>query len=156
MPAPGYGGKLLKLSTKGRYSVRAMVSLGILSDSNAGPISLKQISEVEGISVSYLEQLFVHLRRSGLVKSVRGPGGGYLFAREPKDIFIDEIMAVVKESINPVNCKDCDQYDEAACASGKLRNACCVTRPMWDELDSIIGNFLKKISLADLLKGLNI
>lgn len=144
----------MKLSTKGRYSVRAMVSLGILSDSHAGPVSLKQISEVEGISVSYLEQLFVHLRRSGLVKSVRGPGGGYLFARKPEDIFVDEIMAVVKESINPVNCKDCEHFDEAACASGELRNACCVTRPMWDELDRIIGTFLKTISLGDLLKGL--
>ncbi|MCK5915016.1 MAG: RrF2 family transcriptional regulator [Deltaproteobacteria bacterium] len=144
----------MKLSTKGRYSVRAMISLGILSDSHAGPVSLKQISEVEGISVSYLEQLFVHLRRSGLVKSVRGPGGGYLFARKPEDIFVDEIMAVVKESINPVNCKDCEHFDEAACASGELRNACCVTRPMWDELDNIIGSFLKRISLADLLKGL--
>ncbi|MCK5679272.1 RrF2 family transcriptional regulator [bacterium] len=144
----------MKLSTKGRYSVRAMVSLGILSDSNIGPVSLKQISEVEGISVSYLEQLFVHLRRSGLVKSVRGPGGGYLYAREPGTIFIDEIMAVVKESINPVNCKACEHYDEAACSSGELRNACCVTRPMWDELDNKIGNFLKTISLADLLKGM--
>lgn len=144
----------MKLSTKGRYSVRAMISLGILSDSHPGPVSLKQISEVEGISVSYLEQLFVHLRRSGLVKSVRGPGGGYLFARKPEDIFVDEIMAVVKESINPVNCKDCEHFDEAACASGELRNACCVTRPMWDELDNIIGSFLKRISLADLLKGL--
>ncbi len=131
-----------------------MVSLGILSEVHTGPISLKQISEVEGISVSYLEQLFVHLRRSGLVKSVRGPGGGYLFARDPKDIFVDEIMAVVKESINPVNCKDCEHYDAKACASGTLRNACCVTRPMWDELDEKIGTFLKTISLADLLKGL--
>ncbi len=145
----------MKLSTKGRYSVRAMVSLGILSDTHSGPISLKQISEVEGISVSYLEQLFVHLRRSGLVKSVRGPGGGYLFARDPKDIFIDEIMAVVKESINPVNCKECEHYDAEACASGNLRNACCATRPMWDELDEKIGTFLKTISLAGLLKGLN-
>ena len=144
----------MKLSTKGRYSVRAMVSLGIMSDSHSGPVSLKQISEIEGISVSYLEQLFVHLRRSGLVKSVRGPGGGYLFARDPETIFVNEIMAVVKESINPVDCKNCEHYDEAACASGELRNACCVTRPMWDELDEIIGNFLQGISLADLLKGL--
>ena len=143
----------MKLSTKGRYSVRAMVSLGILSSSQTGPVSLKDISKVEGISVSYLEQLFVHLRRSGLVKSVRGPGGGYLFARDPKDIFIDEIMAVVKESINPVDCQTCENYDEAACASGDFRNACCVTRPMWEELDGKIGSFLKSISLAQLLQG---
>ena len=100
-----------------------MVSLGILSDAQVGPVSLKDISKVEGISVSYLEQLFVHLRRSGLVKSVRGPGGGYLFARAPEDIKIDEIMAVVKESINPVDCQSCEHYDEAACTAGELRTA---------------------------------
>ena len=142
----------MKLSTKGRYSVRAMVSLGILSSTHEGPISLKDISQVEGISVSYLEQLFVHLRRSGLVKSVRGPGGGYLFARDPESIYLDEIMSVVKESINPVDCKSCENYDEAACAAGDLRNACCVTRPMWEELDEKIGSYLSSISLADLLK----
>lgn len=143
----------MKLSTKGRYSVRAMVSLGILSNSQSGPVSLKEISQVEGISVSYLEQLFVHLRRSGLVRSVRGPGGGYHFARDPEEIFLDEIMAVVKESINPVDCKNCEDYDEAACASGELRNACCATRPMWEELDEKIGSYLHAISLADLLEG---
>ena len=146
----------MKLSTKGRYSVRAMVSLGILSNTHEGPISLKDISQVEGISVSYLEQLFVHLRRSGLVKSVRGPGGGYLFARDPEDIYLNEIMSVVKESINPVDCKNCEHYDEAACAAGELRNACCVTRPMWEELDGIIGSYLSSISLADLLKGVKV
>ncbi len=143
----------MKLSTKGRYSVRAMVSLGILSNSQAGPVSLKDISKVEGISVSYLEQLFVHLRRSGLVKSVRGPGGGYLFARDPEDIYLDEIMAVVKESINPVDCHSCDKFDQTACDSGELRNACCVTRPMWEELDENISSFLNSISLANLLQS---
>ncbi|MCD6293286.1 MAG: RrF2 family transcriptional regulator [Deltaproteobacteria bacterium] len=146
----------MKLSTKGRYSVRAMVSLGILSNVSEGPVSLKDISKVEGISVSYLEQLFVHLRRSGLVKSVRGPGGGYLFARDPKDIYLNEIMSVVKESINPVDCATCEYYDEVACAAGELRNACCSTRPMWDELDAIIGSYLSSISLADLLKGIKV
>ncbi len=143
----------MKLSTKGRYSVRAMVSLGILSNTQTGPVSLKDISQVEGISVSYLEQLFVHLRRSGLVKSVRGPGGGYHFARQPEDIYLDEIMAVVKESINPVDCRSCENFEELACDSAELRNACCVTRPMWEDLDEKIGSFLKSISLADLLKG---
>ena len=145
----------MKLSTKGRYSVRAMVSLGILSNTQDGPVSLKDISKVEGISVSYLEQLFVHLRRSGLVKSVRGPGGGYLFARDPEDIYLDEIMAVVKESINPVDCQSCEKYDAAACASGELRNACCATRPMWEDLDEKISSFLNSISLANLLQGCN-
>ncbi len=143
----------MKLSTKGRYSVRAMVSLGILSNSQDSPVSLKEISKVEGISVSYLEQLFVHLRRSGLVKSVRGPGGGYLFARDPEDIYLDEIMAVVKESINPVDCQSCENFDSAACASGRSRNACCVTRPMWEDLDDKISSFLNSISLANLLQG---
>jgi len=143
----------LKLSTKGRYSVRAMVSLGILAKAQEGPVSLKDISKVEGISVSYLEQLFVHLRRSGLVESVRGPGGGYRFARDPKDIYLDEIMSVVKETINPVDCKSCKNFDQEACSPGEVRIACCATRPMWEELDKIIVNYLHSISLADLLEG---
>jgi len=143
----------LKLSTKGRYSVRAMVSLGILARNQEGPVSLKDISKVEGISVSYLEQLFVHLRRSGLVQSVRGPGGGYRFARDPKDIRLDEIMSVVKESINPVDCKNCENFDQKACSPGEVHIACCATRPMWEELDNIIVSYLHDITLADLLEG---
>ncbi len=143
----------MKLSTKGRYSVRAMVSLGILARNQEGPVSLKDISKVEGISVSYLEQLFVHLRRSGLVESVRGPGGGYRFARKPEDIRLDEIMAVVKESINPVDCKHCKNFDQDSCVPGEVRIACCATRPMWEELDKLIVNYLHSITLADLLEG---
>jgi Rrf2 family iron-sulfur cluster assembly transcriptional regulator len=130
-----------------------MVSLGILSRNHDGPVSLKDISRAEGISVSYLEQLFVHLRRSGLVQSVRGPGGGYRFARDPKDISLDEIMAVVKESINPVDCQSCENFDQRTCTPGETNVACCATRPMWEKLDEIIVSYLHSISLDDLLSG---
>ncbi len=140
----------MKLSTKGRYSVRAMVAMAILADGNK-PVSLKQISAHEGISVSYLEQLFVHLRRAGLVKSVRGPGGGYLFARDLDQITVAEVMDVVQECMQPVNCTACTQ-DNPACDAGRGSSK-CLTRPLWDKLDDTIGKFLKSITLHHIIDG---
>ncbi len=140
----------MKLSTKGRYSVRAMLAMAILADGTK-PVSLKQISAHEGISVSYLEQLFVHLRRAGLVKSVRGPGGGYHFARNLDQITVAEIMDVVQECTQPVNCAACTQ-DLPACDAGRGSSA-CLTRPLWDKLDDTIGAFLESITLQNILDG---
>ena len=140
----------MKLSTKGRYSVRAMLAMAILADEKK-PISLKQISAHEGISVSYLEQLFVHLRRAGLVKSVRGPGGGYHFARNLDQITVAEIMEVVQECMQPVNCAACTQ-DLPACDAGRGSSK-CLTRPLWDKLDDTIGVFLDSVTLQDIIDG---
>jgi len=138
----------LKLSTKGRYSVRAMLAMAILADGKK-PVSLKQISAHEGISVSYLEQLFVHLRRAGLVKSVRGPGGGYHFAINPDQITVAKIMDVVQECMQPVNCTACTQ-DLPACDAGR-GSSDCLTRPLWDKLDKTIGIFLEAVTLQDII-----
>ena len=138
----------MKLSTKGRYSVRAMLAMAILADENK-PVSLKQISAHEGISVSYLEQLFVHLRRAGLVKSVRGPGGGYHFAKNMDQITVAEIMDVVQECMQPVNCSACTQ-DLPACDAERGSSE-CLTRPLWDKLDETIGDFLESVTLQNII-----
>lgn len=138
----------MKLSTKGRYSVRAMLAMAILADGGK-PVSLKQISAHEGISVSYLEQLFVHLRRAGLVKSVRGPGGGYHFAKDLDEVTVAEVMDVVQECMQPVNCTSCTQ-DRPSCDVG-VGSSKCLTRPLWDKLDKVIGVFLESVTLQDIL-----
>lgn len=140
----------MKLSTKGRYSVRAMLAMAILADGKK-PVSLKQISAHEGISVSYLEQLFVHLRRAGLVKSVRGPGGGYHFAKNPDQITVAKIMDVVQECMQPVDCDDCTQ-ERPACDAGRGSSK-CLTRPLWDKLDEKIGVFLESVTLQNVIDG---
>ncbi|MBI3754189.1 MAG: Rrf2 family transcriptional regulator [Deltaproteobacteria bacterium] len=96
----------MRLSTKGQYAVRAMVSL--VCHTNGGPITLKEISDSEDISLPYLEQLFVKLRKGNIVKSVRGPGGGYVLARPAGEIKVGEVITVVEESLNPVPCLDED------------------------------------------------
>jgi len=96
----------MRLSTKGQYAVRAMVSL--VCHANGKPVTLKDISVWEDISLPYLEQLFVKLRRGSVVKSVRGPGGGYMLAKPASEIKVGEIITVVEESLNPVPCLDED------------------------------------------------
>lgn len=136
----------MRLSTKGQYAVRAMVTLAYLS--GGSPVSLKDISERESISLSYLEQLFVKLRRGDLVKSVRGPGGGYVLQRDPSLISVGEIITVVEEALNPVACLD---SDPAEC--DKLST--CITQRVWKGLGDKIKEFLNSISIEDLTSELN-
>ena len=96
----------MRMSTKAQYAVRALVSLNLTSDGM--PVSIKDISERENISLNYLEQLFVKLRRGNIVKSVRGPGGGYVLAREAGKIHLDEVIDTVEETIVPVSCMNSD------------------------------------------------
>ena len=131
----------MRLSTKGQYAVRAMVSL--VCHANGGPITLKDISDSEGISLAYLEQLFVKLRRGNIVKSVRGPGGGYVLARSASEIKVGEVITVVEESLNPVACLDADP---AVCA----RTNRCVTQRVWKGLPDKIKEFLDSITIEDL------
>ena len=130
----------MRLSTKAQYAVRAMVSLSL--HSQGAPISLRDIAQREGISLTYLEQLFVKLRRSQIVKSVRGPGGGYLLARPPDNIRVDEIIDSVEESLMPVACMD--QVKGCSCDDH------CVTHTVWHGLGERIRTFLASITLADL------
>jgi Rrf2 family iron-sulfur cluster assembly transcriptional regulator len=128
------------MSTKAQYAVRAMVNLNLYS--GGSPVSLRDISLRESISLTYLEQLFVKLRRGNLVKSVRGPGGGYLLARPARDIQVDEIIDSVEESLVPVACMD----KKRGCAC----NDQCVTHNVWHGLGDRIRQFLSSITLADL------
>jgi Rrf2 family iron-sulfur cluster assembly transcriptional regulator len=130
----------MRMSTKAQYAVRAMVNLNLHSEGK--PVSLRDISLRESISLTYLEQLFVKLRRGEIVKSVRGPGGGYLLARPAKDIQVDEIIDSVEESLVPVSCMD--QQKGCACEDQ------CVTHNVWHGLGERIRQFLSSITLADL------
>lgn len=131
----------MRLSTKGQYAVRAMVSL--VCHTNGGPITLKEISDSEDISLPYLEQLFVKLRKGNIVKSVRGPGGGYVLARPAGEIKVGEVITVVEESLNPVPCLD---EDPSRCT--RLNK--CVTQRVWKGLGEKMKEFLDSITIEDL------
>jgi len=130
----------MRMSTKAQYAVRAMVNLNLYS--HGSPVSLRDISLRENISLTYLEQLFVKLRRGKIVKSVRGPGGGYLLARPAQKIQVDEIIDSVEESLVPVSCMD--QKNGCVCDDQ------CVTHNVWHGLAERIRQFLASITLADL------
>jgi len=130
----------MRMSTKAQYAVRAMVNLNLYSEGS--PVSLRDISLRESISLTYLEQLFVKLRRGQIVKSVRGPGGGYLLARPAREIQVDEIIDSVEESLVPVSCMD----KQKGCACDDQ----CVTHNVWHGLGERIRQFLSSITLADL------
>ncbi|TXH35643.1 MAG: Rrf2 family transcriptional regulator [Rhodospirillaceae bacterium] len=132
----------MRLSTKGRYAVMALVDLA--SNSNGRPVALADISTRQEISLSYLEQLFAKLRRSGLVKSVRGPGGGYLLARSAEDTRISDAILAVDEPIRATRCKP---NSGTGCHSDKSR---CLTHDLWEELSHQIQLFLSSVSLADV------
>src|SRR6516164_4686728 len=120
----------MRLSTKGRYAVMAMVDLA--QHSTGAPISLAGIAERQEISLSYLEQLFAMLRKGGLVKSVRGPGGGYLLAHDRGETRIADIILAVDEPIRATRC------------------APCATHDLWEELGNQIHLYLSSVSLADV------
>ncbi len=131
----------MRLTTKGRYAVTAILDLAL--HGKDGPVSLADISERQDISLSYLEQLFAKLRRGELVKSVRGPGGGYRLARERGQIFIAEVVDAVNESVDATLCSG-----ENDCQQG----ASCLTHQLWDDLSHQIHQFLDGISLEDLVR----
>ncbi len=130
----------MRLTTKGRYAVTAMLDLALRQ--NQGPISLAEISERQGISLSYLEQLFTRLRRSELVKSTRGPGGGYTLSRPADEIAVAEVITAVDEKVDSTRCGglgNC-QDDER-----------CLTHDLWMDLSEQIYQFLDSITLGTLV-----
>lgn len=131
----------MRLTAKGRYAVTAMLDLAVHKD--VGPISLADISERQGISLSYLEQLFAKLRRQELVKSVRGPGGGYQLSRQAKDIFVAQIVDSVDENVDATKCGG-----RADCQGGET----CLTHELWTDLSQQIHQFLSSIDLASLIE----
>jgi Rrf2 family transcriptional regulator, iron-sulfur cluster assembly transcription factor len=132
----------MRLSTKGRYAVMAMVDLAQHGDE--GPVSLAEIAERQEISLSYLEQLFAKLRRGGLVKSVRGPGGGYLLGHERDATRIADIVLAVDEPIHAVRCKP---GATIGCRGDRSR---CLTHDLWEELSNQIHLYLSSVSLGDV------
>ncbi|MEX1236646.1 MAG: Fe-S cluster assembly transcriptional regulator IscR [Pseudomonadales bacterium] len=130
----------MKLTAKGRYAVTAMLDLAVHEDES--PISLADISERQGISLSYLEQLFAKLRRNGLVKSVRGPGGGYQLSRGSSQIFVAEIIDSVDENVDATRCRG-----RADCQQGET----CLTHELWSDLSEQIHQFLSDIDLASII-----
>ncbi|MDH5189124.1 MAG: Rrf2 family transcriptional regulator [Rhodospirillaceae bacterium] len=132
----------MKLSTKGRYAVMAMADLG--SKSQGSPVSLADIAERQEISLSYLEQLFGKLRKSGIVKSVRGPGGGYLLARESAGIRVSDIIMAVDE---PLTATRCSSGSSEGCRSDKGR---CLTHDLWQSLSHQIYLYLSSVTLQDV------
>ena len=130
----------MRLTTKGRYAVTAMLDLALHKDQ--GPVSLADISQRQAISLSYLEQLFAKLRRRSLVSSVRGPGGGYELQGGSESIYIAQIVDAVNESLDSTMCKGAGD-----CQGGET----CLTHYLWEDLSEQIHTFLEGISLADLV-----
>lgn len=130
----------MRLTTKGRYAVTALLDLAL--HERGGPISLADISSRQDISLSYLEQLFSRLRRDRLVKSVRGPGGGYLLAKPATQISVANVVDSVSETIDATRCGGL-----AKCQDGET----CLTHHLWTDLSEQIHQFLDDISLADLV-----
>ena len=134
----------MKLSTKGRYAVMAMVDLAV--NSNGSPVALADIADRQEISLSYLEQLFGRLRKGGLVKSVRGPGGGYLLARPTQQTRVSDIILAVDE---PIQTTRCAPGSPAGCHNHKGR---CLTHDLWEELGNQIYLYLSSVSLTDVVE----
>ena len=132
----------MKLTTKGRYAVTAMLDLSL--NGGKGPISLVEISERQDISLSYLEQLFSKLRRQGLVNSMRGPGGGYTLSRGADEIAVSSIIMAVDENLDVTNCGNV----AGGCHDDNKR---CLTHNLWMDLSNRIQSFLDDISLQDLM-----
>lgn len=133
----------MRLSTKGRYAVMAMVDLAKYG--NGSPVALSEIAERQEISLSYLEQLFAKLRRAELVNSVRGPGGGYVLARAADETRIADIILAVDE---PIRATRCSLGSAVGCAGNKGR---CLTHDLWEELSNLIHLFFNSITLTDVV-----
>jgi len=131
----------VRLTTKGRYAVTAMLDLAI--QHGEGPTALADIASRQGISLSYLEQLFSRLRKRSLVSSVRGPGGGYNLARAASEIFIAEVIAAVDENVDTTRCGGAHNCRE---------NGPCLTHELWQDLSDRIYDYLNGISLQDLIE----
>ena len=137
----------MKLSSKVRYAVMAMADLA--KNNNKEPTSLSEISLRQGISLSFLEQLFLRLKRNNLVESARGPRGGYLLSRAPDEIKLSSIIEAVDEKIKTVKCK---KESKRGCNGKSIK---CITHDLWDDLETHIKNFFEKNTLNDIIYRVN-
>ncbi len=134
----------MKLNTKGRYAVMAMADLALFKDN--GPTNLTDISLRQNISLAYLEQIFIKLKKNNLVKSIRGAKGGYVLEHSPEEIKISNIISAVDEEVKTLNCK---KESKRGCNNKSTK---CITHNLWDQLDQHINNFFEKVKLQDLIK----
>ena len=134
----------MKLTTKGRYAVMAMADLALFKD--RGPTSLTEISLRQNISLAYLEQIFNDLKKAELVKSQKGPGGGYILNKEKDKIKILDIFNAIDEKIKTTGCGN----NPNAFCSGT--NKKCLTHNFWENLEGVIGNYLSTVHLSDLVE----
>ncbi|MFZ5989786.1 MAG: RrF2 family transcriptional regulator [Bacillota bacterium] len=134
----------MKLSTKGRYGVKAMLDLALHNEE--GPVALKSIAERQDISENYLEQLFATLRKAGHVKSIRGAQGGYILAQDPEMVTIGSILRTLEGSLAPVECVV--EEDPLKCA----REEGCVTKIIWQRIRDKVNEVVDSITLADLIE----
>ncbi len=134
----------MKLTSKGRYAVMAMADLA--SNTSVGPVSLTEISFRQNISLAYLEQIFIKLKKNKLVKSSRGATGGYLLEKSASEIKLSNIIFAVDEEVKMLNCK---KNSKKGCNNKSTK---CITHNLWDELDQHIHEFFEKVKLQDLVK----
>ena len=135
----------MKLTSKGRYAVMALADLAKFNSKN--PVSLRDISLRQGISLDYLEQIFSKLKRNNIVKSIRGTQGGYILGKNPNDIKLTNIFYAVDEKVKTVQCKK----DSKKGCNGKATK--CITHDLWDELETHINSFFENKSLEDLINN---
>ena len=135
----------MKLNTRGRYAVMALADMASFSTQN--PVSLRDISLRQNISLVYLEQIFSKLKKSNIVKSIRGTNGGYILTKDPEKIKLSNIFLAVDEKVKTVQCK---KESKKGC-NGKLTK--CITHYLWDDLEMHINDFFDKKNLGDLLKN---
>ena len=133
----------MKLTSKGRYAVMAMADLA--KNNVKKPTSLTEISLRQGISLSFLEQLFLKLKKNNLVKSARGPQGGYMLSRDPNEIKLSSIISAVDEKIKTVKCK---KESKKGCNGKSIK---CITHDLWDDLETHINIFFEKNTLKDII-----
>ena len=135
----------MKLNTRGRYAVMALADMAKFDNQN--PISLRDVSLRQNISLVYLEQIFSKLKKNNIVKSIRGTNGGYILSKDPEQIKLSTIFSAVEEKVKTVQCK---KESKKGC-NGKLTK--CITHYLWDELEIHINDFFDKKNLRDLLKS---
>ncbi len=135
----------MKLSSKGQYAVRALIYLTYNSKDNSVPVGLKEIAAGESISLHYLEQIFFILKKAGIVKSLRGPNGGYLLNKKPSEIFIGDIIA----SVEPIEIISCISKSKAK--KECRRKSVCLAFDMWNSISNKITEFLNSITIKDVI-----
>lgn len=134
----------MKLSTKGRYGLRALIDLAQYSE--VAPVSIGSIAERQNLSERYLEQLMSLLKKAGLIQSIRGAGGGYVLAKNPADISVGDVLRALEGSLEPVECSGYSENEECAASGG------CVTKYVWKRINESINQTVNEIKLDTLVE----